>query len=31
MSDSQGMVEDTIDIQYYLTEGKRLDDGQINL
>ena len=29
--DTQPTVGDTIDIQYCLTEGKRLDDGQSNL
>ena len=30
LSDTEG-IGDTIGIQYCLTEGKHLDDGQINL
>ena len=29
--DTQGINGDAIDTRYSLTEGKRLDDGQINL
>ena len=31
LSDTHRIIRDAIDIQYCLTEGKRLDDGQINL
>ena len=31
ISDTQLTVGDLINIQYYVTEGKRLDNGQINL